>query len=206
MIKSKYLENLIDALTILPGVGRKSAQRMAYQLLNSNPEKSIHLANQLNNIDSKISKCKICGLFMDIDEVEIQTDDSCHFCERENRDPSLICIVESATDVYTIDESTNYRGYFFVLQGNLSPIDGRGPSEIGLDKLEMKLSKKNINELILATSTTIEGEATAHYIKDMASRQNINISRLAFGLPLNGEISFLDNETISHAFNERKTF
>ena len=142
MIKSKYLENLIDALTILPGVGRKSAQRMAYQLLNSNPEKSIHLANQLNNIDSKISKCKICGLFMDIDEVEIQSDDSCHFCERENRDPSLICIVESATDVYTIDESTNYRGYFFVLQGNLSPIDGRGPSEIGLDKLEMKLSKK----------------------------------------------------------------
>ena len=206
MNKSKYLENLIDALTILPGVGRKSAQRMAYQLLNSNPEKSIHLASQLNNIDSKISKCKICGLFMDIDDVETQTNDSCHFCERENRDPSLICIVESATDVYTIDESTNYRGYFFVLQGNLSPIDGRGPSEIGLDKLEMKLSKKNINELILATSTTIEGEATAHYIKDMASRQNINISRLAFGLPLNGEISFLDNETISHAFNERKTF
>ena len=204
MIKSKYLENLIDALSILPGVGRKSAQRMAYQLLNSNPEKSIHLANQLNNIDSKISKCKICGLFMDIDEVDIQSDDSCHFCERENRDPSLICIVESATDVYVIDESTNYRGYFFVLQGNLSPIDGRGPSEIGLDKLEMKLSKKNINELILATSTTIEGEATSHYVQQLSNKFNIKISRIAFGIPLNGELGYLDSDTISHAFKERK--
>ena len=116
----------------------------------------------------------------------------------------LVCVVESASDVYTIEESTNYNGYYFVLQGNLSPIDGRGPSEIGLDKLEKRLSEKNIKELILATNTTIEGEATAHYIKDIASKNNINVSRLAFGLPLNGEIGFLDNETISHAFNERK--
>ena len=116
----------------------------------------------------------------------------------------LVCVVESASDVYTIEESTNYNGYYFVLQGNLSPIDGRGPSEIGLDKLEKRLSEKNIKELILATNTTIEGEATAHYIKDIATKNNINVSRLAFGLPLNGEIGFLDNETISHAFNERK--
>jgi recombination protein RecR len=116
----------------------------------------------------------------------------------------LVCVVESASDVYTIEESTNYNGYYFVLQGNLSPIDGRGPSEIGLDKLEKRLSEKNIKELILATNTTIEGEATAHYIKDIATKNNINVSRLAFGLPLNGEIGYLDNETISHAFNERK--
>ena len=205
MIKSKYLENLIDALTILPGVGRKSAQRMAYQLLNSNPEKSLHLSQELTNIESKISKCLLCGIFMDFDEVQKQTNSSCHICERQNRDSSIICVIESASDVYTIDESTNYNGYYFVLQGNLSPIDGRGPSEIGLDKLEKRLSEKNINELILATNTTIEGEATAHYIKQMASKKDIKISRLAFGLPLNGEIGFLDNETISHAFNERKT-
>ena len=204
MIKSKYLENLIDAITILPGVGRKSAQRMAYQLLNTNPEKSLHLSHELKNIDTKISKCLVCGIFMDIEEVEKQTHSSCHICERQNRDTSIICVIESASDVYTIDESTNYNGYYFVLQGNLSPIDGRGPSEIGLDKLEKRLSEKNIKELILATNTTIEGEATAHYIKNMATKNSIKVSRLAFGLPLNGEIGFLDNETISHAFNERK--
>ena len=204
MLKSKYLESLIDALTILPGIGRKSAQRMAYQLLNSNPEKSIHLSDELKNIDQKISKCKICGIFMDIDEVEKQDDNSCHVCERHNRDKSVICVVGSASDVYTIDECTDYNGYYFVLSGNLSPIDGRGPNEIGLDRLENRLGIDNINELILATSTTIEGEATAHYIREMGMKKNINISRLAFGLPLNGEISFLDNETISHAFNQRK--
>ena len=204
MIKSKYLENLIDALTILPGVGRKSAQRMAFELLNTNPEKSLHLSQELTNIESRISKCKICGLFMDIDEVEKQTNQSCHICERQNRDTSIICVVGSASDVYSIDESTSYNGYYFVLQGNLSPIDGKGSSEIGLDKLQKRLIEKNIKELILATSTTIEGEATAHYIKGMATKKNINVSRLAFGLPLNGEIGFLDNETISHAFNERK--
>ena len=204
MIKSKYLENLIDALTILPGIGRKSAQRMAFELLNSNPEKSLHLSKELTNIDSKISKCKICGLFMDIEEVEKQTNESCHVCERQNRDTSIICIVGSASDVYVIDESTSYNGYYFVLQGNLSPIDGRGPEEIGLDRLDKRLTNKNIKELILATSSTIEGEATAHYIKNIASEKGINVSRLAFGLPINGEIGFLDNETISHAFNERK--
>ena len=180
MIKSKYLESLVDALTILPGVGRKSAQRMAYQLLNTNIEKSLHLSQELTNIETKISKCKICGLFMDIDEVEKQTHDSCHACERQNRDSSVICVVGSASDVYTIDESTKYNGYYFVLQGNLSPIDGKGPSEIGLDKLEKLLLRRNINELILAMSSTIEGEATAHFIKDIASKRDINVSRLAF--------------------------
>ena len=204
MIKSKYLENLIDAITILPGIGRKSAQRIAYQLLNSNPEKSLHLAEELKNIENKISKCLVCGVFMDIEEVQQQTSDSCHICERQNRDTSVICVIESASDVYTIDESTNYNGYYFVLQGNLSPIDGRGQAEIGLDKLEKRLTTQNVSELILATNTTIEGEATAHYIKNMASQKDIKTSRLAFGLPLNGELGFLDNETISHAFNERK--
>ena len=120
---------------------------------------------------------------MDFDEVEKQSEDSCHVCERQNRDTSIVCVVGSASDVYSIDESTNYNGYFFVLQGNLSPIDGKGPSEIGLDKLEKHLVNKNIKELILATNTTIEGEATAHYIKEMTLKKGINVSRLAFGLP-----------------------
>ena len=203
MIKSKYLENLIDALTILPGVGRKTAQRMAYSLLHNNVEKSLFLSEQLRNIETKIIKCINCGMYSDFDP-SMTNQINCPNCNRENVNVDLVCVVESASDVYTIDESTNYNGYYFVLQGNLSPIDGRGPSEIGLDKLETRLRETNIKELILATNTTIEGEATAHYIKDIAAKNNINVSRLAFGLPINGEIGFLDSETISHAFNERK--
>lgn len=203
MIKSKYLENLIDALTILPGVGRKTAQRMAYTLLQDNIEKSLFLSDQLKNIETKIIKCENCGMFSDF-EPSMKNQINCPNCNRENVNPDLVCVVESASDVYTIDDSTNYNGYYFVLQGNLSPIDGRGPSEIGLDKLEKRLKEQNIKELILATNTTIEGEATAHYIKDIAAKSHINVSRLAFGLPINGEIGFLDSETISHAFNERK--
>lgn len=204
MRKSKYLENLIDALTILPGVGRKSAQRMAYTLLQNNIEKSLFLSEQLKNIETRILKCENCGMYSDFDPA-LSNQINCPNCNRDKVNADLVCVVESVSDVYIIDESTNYNGYYFVLQGNLSPIDGRGPSEIGLDKLEKKLSKKNIKELILATNTTIEGEATAHYIKGIATKNNINVSRLAFGLPLNGEIGFLDSETISHAFNERKT-
>lgn len=203
MIKSKYLENLIDALTILPGVGRKSAQRMAYSLLNGNIDKSLFLSDQLKNVETKIIKCDNCGMYSDFDP-SMPNQINCPNCNRDNVNMDLVCVVESASDVYTIDESTNYNGYYFVLQGNLSPIDGRGPFEIGLDKLEKRLQDTSIKELILATNTTIEGEATAHYIKDIALKNNINVSRLAFGLPLNGEIGFLDNETISHAFNERK--
>ena len=204
MIKSKHLENLVDALTMLPGVGRKSAERMAYQLLNTNPQKSTHLSEQLKNIDERISRCLICGIFMDREEVELQSENSCHVCERQNRDDTKICVTESTSDVYMIDESTSYNGYYFVLQGNLSPIDGRGPSQIGLNRLQNRINILKVTELILATSTTIEGEATAHYIRDLAEKLGIKVTRLAFGLPLNGEISYLDNETISHAFNERK--
>ena len=203
MIKSKYLENLIDALTILPGVGRKTAQRMAYSLLYDNVEKSLYLSDQLKNIETKIIKCENCGMYSDYDP-SMTNQINCPNCNREDVNTDLVCVVESVSDVYTIDESTNYNGFYFVLQGNLSPIDGRGPSEIGLDRLEKRLKEKNIRELILATNTTIEGEATAHYIKDIASKNDINVSRLAFGLPLNGEIGFLDSETILHAFNERK--
>ena len=115
MIRSKYLDNLIDSLTILPGVGRKSAERMAYQLLNINPQKSVHLSEQLKNIENKISRCLLCGIFLDQEEVNLQTDNSCHICERLNRDLSKICVTESTSDVYMINDSTSYNGYFFVI-------------------------------------------------------------------------------------------
>ena len=111
---------------------------------------------------------------------------------------------QSPADVYTIDSSTDYKGYYFVLEGNLSPLDGRGPVQIGINRLEARLERGNINELILATSTTIEGEATSHYVQQLSNKFNIKISRIAFGIPLNGELGYLDSDTISHAFKERK--
>ena len=204
MKESKNLNDLIEALTILPGIGRKSAQRMAYKLIRSNKEKTLKLSEKLLNITTNISNCKICGIYLDNEDVEAQNNDECHLCLKENRDNTRICVTESPADVYTIDNSTDYKGYYFVLAGNLSPLDGRGPIEIGIKRLESRLEKGNINELILATSTTIEGEATAHYIQQLASTYNIKASRIAFGIPLNGEIGYLDSETISHAFNERK--
>ena len=204
MKESKNLNDLIEALTVLPGIGRKSAQRMAYKLIRSNKEKTLKLSEKLLNITTNISNCKICGIYLDNEDVEAQNNDECHLCIKENRDYTKICVTESPADVYTIDNSTDYKGYYFVLAGNLSPLDGRGPIEIGINRLKARLAKGNINELILATSTTIEGEATAHYVQQIASTYNIKVSRIAFGIPLNGEIGYLDSETISHAFNERK--
>tara|TARA_Y100000590_G_scaffold59811_2_gene63619 strand:- start:7784 stop:8404 length:621 start_codon:yes stop_codon:yes gene_type:complete len=204
MKQSKNLNDLIEALTILPGIGRKSAQRMAYQLIRSNKDLTLNLADKLNNITSNIASCKICGIYLDIEDVEKQINGECHICIAQNKDPTKICVTESPSDAYIIDQSTDYNGYFFVLDGSLSPLDGRGPIEVGIKRLEENLEEKKITELILATSTTVEGEATAHYVQQLASKINIKVSRIAFGIPLNGELGYLDSETISHAFNERK--
>ncbi|MBH44385.1 MAG: recombination protein RecR [Gammaproteobacteria bacterium] len=205
MKESRKLIELIEALTILPGIGKKSAQRMAYQLIRSDKKMVLNLSKKLEDITTQISNCKICGIYLDLNDVLEQTNDECLSCVRENRDKSKICVTESPSDVYVINNSTDYNGYYFVLEGNLSPIDGRGPREIGIEKLEKRLKSNCVSELILATNTTVEGEATAHYIHQMAINLNIKISRIAFGIPLNGELGYLDSETISHAFNERKT-
>ena len=144
------------------------------------------------------------NIYLDKEDAQLQNATDKHLCLDEGRDESVVCITESPSDIYVIENNTNYNGDYFSLSGNISPLDGIGPDEIGIDRLRVRLAKGIIKEIILATSTTIEGEATAHYIKDMTSKKGINVSRLAFGLPLNGEIGFLDNETISHAFNERK--
>jgi recombination protein RecR len=205
MKQSKYLNDLVDALTVLPGVGKKSAQRMAYKLMRSNKEKTLNLSEKLFNVTTQVANCSICGIYLDLSDTVMQNDSGdCQLCIEESRDVSKICITESPADVYTIDSSTNYKGYYFVLDGNLSPLDGRGPVEIGIKRLEARLEKGDIEELILATSTTIEGEATSHYVQQLTHKYNIKVSRIAFGIPLNGELGYLDSDTISHAFNERK--
>ena len=204
MKKSKNLEDLIDALTILPGVGRKSAQRMAYKILRSNKEKTLNLSKQLQNVLTDVVTCHICGVYLDKDDAETQKSSTQHLCIGRNRDNTVICITESPADIYIIEENTDYNGDYFALQGTLSPLDGLGPEEIGIFRLQNRLNKEDIKELILATSTTIEGEATAHYIQKICQDLNIKVSRIAFGIPLNGELGYLDGETISHAFNERK--
>tara|TARA_B100000965_G_scaffold405366_1_gene439168 strand:- start:777 stop:1397 length:621 start_codon:yes stop_codon:yes gene_type:complete len=204
MKESKKLNDLIDALTILPGIGKKTAQRMAYKLLASNKDQTLNLANKLIDSTSEIYTCPICGIYLDTDDYKMQLSTDKHLCIGDNRDISKVCITESPADVYIIEKSANYNGDYFALKGSLSPLDGRGPSEIGIDRLDNRLKTGQIKELILATSTTIEGEATAHYIQQMAIKYNIKVSRLAFGIPLNGELGYLDSDTISHAFNERK--
>ena len=204
MKKSKNLEDLIDALTILPGVGKKSAQRMAYKILRSNKDKTLNLSRQLQNILTDVVTCHVCGIYLDKDDAEIQHSSKEHLCVGENRDNTIICVTESPADIYIIEENTDYNGDYFALQGTLSPLDGLGPEEIGIFRLQNRLEKENINELILATSTTIEGEATAHYIQKICQELEIKVSRIAFGIPLNGELGYLDGETISHAFNERR--
>ena len=204
MKQSKHLNELIDALTTLPGVGKKSAQRMAYKLMRANIEKTINLSQKLLNVTSIVSNCKICGIYLDSHDATLQNETDEHLCIGSNRDKSKICVTESPADVYIIEDSTDYNGDYFVLDGNLSPLDGRGPTEIGIKRLEARLEKDNITELILATSTTIEGEATSHYVQQLSNKYDIKISRIAFGIPLNGELGYLDSDTISHAFKERK--
>jgi len=204
MKKSKVLEDLINALSILPGVGIKTAQRMAYKLLRSNKDKALNLSRQLQKALTEVVTCDRCGLYLDIHDAELQKKSVDHLCIGQNRDEGIICITESPADIYIIEESTDYNGDYFALTGTLSPLDGLGPDEIGVNKLKIRLEKENIKELILATSTTIEGEATAHFIQNICINLNIKVSRIAFGIPLNGELGYLDSETISHAFNERK--
>ena len=142
----KEIERLINEISKLPGLGRKSAQRMAYQLIRSNNDLTLNLADKLNNITSNIASCKVCGIYLDIEDVDKQVNGECHICIAQNKDPSKICVTESPSDAYIIDQSTDYNGYFFVLDGSLSPLDGRGPIEVGIKRLQQNLEEKKITE------------------------------------------------------------
>ena len=198
LVRDKSLiVQLMEALRCLPGVGPKSAQRMAYHLLQHNREGGRRLAETLAAALERVGHCKMCRT---LTEQEL-----CPLCSSAQRDHSLLCVVESPVDVQALDQSTGYRGLYFVLMGHLSPLDGIGPEELGLEQLANRLDGGDIAEVILATNPTVEGEATAHYISEMVRSRGIKASRIAHGVPLGGELEYIDGGTLSHAFAGRKS-
>ena len=190
------IDTLIKLLAKIPGLGPRSARRAALYLISNADQVLQPLAESMKTAWENVKNCQFCG------NLDIQ--DPCNICLDPRRDETIICVVEGVSDLWALERTASYRGRYHILGGVLSPLDGRGPMEIGMDKLAIRLEKDNIRELILATSTTIEGEATAHYVQQLALKFSIKVSRIAFGIPLNGELDYLDSDTISHAFNERK--
>jgi len=194
-VSSPLLEQLIEALRVLPGVGRKSAQRMAYHLLERERTGGQRLADALAAAVDRIGHCARCRDFSE--------DEICPTCASASRDVQQLCVVESPADRLAIEDATGYRGLYYVLQGRLSPLDGIGPAELGLDRLAARLAEGEVAEVIIATNPTVEGEATAHYIGQLARQHGIRPSRLAHGVPLGGELEYVDRGTLSHAFGTR---
>lgn len=194
-MSSSLLEQLIEALRCLPGVGHKSAQRMAYYILERNREGGLKLSSALAEAIERIGHCEQCR---DFSEEKI-----CATCASASREHSLLCIVETPADRWVIEQATGYRGLYFILQGRLSPLDGIGPRELGLDRLATRLAQDEVKELIIATNPTVEGEATAHYLAQLARQFDVKPSRLAHGVPLGGELEYVDRGTLAHAFGSR---
>ncbi|HVA54751.1 MAG TPA: recombination mediator RecR [Gammaproteobacteria bacterium] len=196
MAYAPLLQQLMDALRCLPGVGPKSSQRMAFHLLERNREDALTLARTLKAAVEGIHHCERCRMLTD--------KPICEICASMRRDSGCLCVVESPADVHAIENATGFRGKYFVLMGHLSPLDGIGPEELGLEKLEARLAEGGITELILATNPTVEGEATAHYVAELAHGRGIRATRIAHGVPLGGELEFVDGGTLSHAFSGRQ--
>ncbi len=194
-MSSPLLEQLIEAFRVLPGVGQKSAQRMAYHLLERERDGGRRLSQALSEAVENVGHCARCR---DFSETEV-----CATCASASRDAHLLCVVESPADRLAIEQATGYRGLYFVLQGRLSPLDGIGPRELGLDRLGDRLGEGDVQEMIIATNPTVEGEATAHYLSQLARGHAVKPSRLAHGLPLGGELEYVDRGTLSHAFGSR---
>ena len=196
MSSEPLLDQLIEALRCLPGVGPKSAQRMALHLLERDRDGGRHLSSVLGVAMERIGRCGMCR--------NLTERDVCQICSNSQRDRSLLCVVESPSDVMAIEQATGYSGLYFVLLGRLSPLDGIGPEELGLDQMADRLSQDPPAELIIATNPTVEGEATAFYLQRMAQKNGIAVSRIAHGVPLGGELEFTDKSTIAHAFTSRQ--
>jgi len=190
------LDSLIEALRCLPGVGPKSAQRMALHLLERDREGGLNLSTVLAAAMERIGRCRQCR---NLTEQEL-----CRICANPQRDAGLLCIVESPSDVLAIEQATGYQGQYFVLMGRLSPLDGIGPAELGLEQLARRLQDQPPRELIIATNPTVEGEATAFYLQRMAQKVGVTVTRIAHGVPLGGELEFTDQSTIAHAFSSRR--
>ena len=196
MLYPRRLAALIEALRRLPGVGPRSAQRMAFHLLEKDPDAARALAGALNEAVEGIGRCARCRMSTE--------GETCERCRSTSRDSTLLCVVETPADVVAVENGSGYNGRYFVLMGHLSPLDGVGPDELGLDRLEALLDEGSVNEVILATNPTVEGEATAHYVADLAARRGIRASRIAHGVPVGGELEYVDGGTLSHAFAGRQ--
>jgi recombination protein RecR len=188
---------LIQHLRCLPGVGPKTAQRMAFHLLQKDREGARTLAETLLQAIAHIGQCGNCRTLTE--------KPLCDICADPARDNSIVCIVENPSDVWIIEQATVFKGQYFVLHGRLSPLDGIGPGELGLDQLEQQLAAGEIKELVLATNSTVEGEATAFFIGELARKHHVQASRIAHGVPMGGELEFIDSGTLLHAFNGRRS-
>lgn len=193
---SPLLEQLIGALRALPGVGARSAQRMAFHLLERDRPGGRQLAAALEAAMEGVGRCADCRMYTE--------EERCPICSSPRRDASQLCVVESPADVVAIEASTAYSGVYYVLMGRLSPLDGIGPQELGLDRLEERLRRGEVTELILATNPTVEGEATAHYLAELARANRVQVSRIAHGVPMGGELEYVDGGTLAHAFQRRQ--
>lgn len=191
------LEQLIESLRCLPGVGPKSAQRMAYYLLQRDRHGANGLAQALENALQVVDHCKLCNTFSE--------QPICPLCESAQRDKSILCVVEMPTDLLMLENTRAYTGMYFVLMGRLSPLDGIGPKEIHLDKLIKRADDGIVEEVILATNYTVEGDATAHYISELLRARGIKVSRIARGMPMGGEIEYVDSGTLAQAMLERRS-
>jgi recombination protein RecR len=196
MSTSRLIGQLIESLRCLPGVGQKSAQRMAYHLLEHDRDGGRQLAAMLEQSMQQIGNCESCRT--------LSEDKLCALCASERRDRSQLCVVETPADVQALEQSIGYKGLYFVLMGHLSPLDGIGPEALGLDLLDQRLQAGTVGELILATNPTVEGEATAHFISEMAHGQGVRVTRIAHGVPMGGELEYIDSNTLSHAFAGRQ--
>ncbi|MCB1786411.1 MAG: recombination protein RecR [Gammaproteobacteria bacterium] len=196
MADKSLLNQLIEALRCLPGVGPKSAQRMALHVLQRDRAGGARLAALLAEAVQSIGQCRLCRTLTE--------DEVCALCRSPTRDDSVLCVVESPADVIALEQATGFGGRYFVLGGRLSPLDGIGPAELGIEQLKQRLDALKPTELILATTTTVEGEATAHYISELAAARGVATSRIAHGVPLGGELEYVDGGTLAHAFAGRR--
>jgi len=196
MTYSPLIDNLVDAFRCLPGIGPKSAQRMAFHLLERDREGGVSLSQALDAAMGGVGRCKICRTLTE--------QDVCTLCGDPKRDTSIVCVVETPVDVLALELSGSYTGRYFVLMGHLSPIDGIGPDEIGISDLISRLQENTTREVILATNPTVEGEATAFYITEKVKSLGITVSRIAHGVPLGGELEYVDSGTLAHALSGRQ--
>lgn len=192
---SPILQDLVNAFKGLPGIGVKSAQRIVFNLIQQNQEKALFLSDAIKNALDNINECSNCRMYTD--------SEVCEICSDQKRDSALLCVIESPADMIAIENSMSFNGRYFVLMGKLSPLDGIGPDQLKLDKLESIIKNGSVKEIILANSPTIEGEATASYILSLIEDTDIEATRIAYGVPMGGELEYVDSSTLTQALNNR---